>query len=47
MLARELDVNNQETSLRAQEGRLVARDRQLAEWQMQELVVAQKGLEDL
>jgi uncharacterized protein (DUF3084 family) len=46
MLTRELDADARDTGLRDQEGRLVAQERQLAERQMQELVVAQKGLED-
>jgi hypothetical protein len=47
ILACELDVNAQDTGLRDQEAWLVARERQLEEWQMQELVIIQKGLEDL
>jgi hypothetical protein len=47
ILARELDADTRDTGLRDQEARLVARERQLVERQMQELVVAQKGLEDL
>jgi hypothetical protein len=47
ILARELDVDARDTGLRDQEARLVAREQQLAERQMQELVIAQKGLEDL
>jgi hypothetical protein len=47
ILARELDADAQEAGLRDQEARLVARERQLVERQMQELAVAQKGLEDL
>jgi hypothetical protein len=46
ILARELDADARDTGLRDQEARLAVRDRQLAERQMQELVVAQKGLED-
>jgi hypothetical protein len=46
-LARELDTDARDTGLRDQEARLVARERQLAERQLQELVVAHKGLEDL
>jgi hypothetical protein len=42
ILACEFDANSRETGLRDQEARLVARERQ-----MQELVVAQKFLEDL
>jgi uncharacterized protein (DUF3084 family) len=42
ILARELDVDARDTGLRDQEAQLVARERQ-----MQELVVVQKGLEDL
>jgi hypothetical protein len=42
ILARELNVDARETGLRDQEARLAAWERQ-----MQELVVAQKGLEDL
>jgi hypothetical protein len=44
ILARELDADSWETDLRDQEAGLVARERQLAERQMHELVVAQKGL---
>jgi uncharacterized protein (DUF3084 family) len=47
ILARELDADTRDTGLRDQEARLAARERQLVERQMQELVVAQKGLEDL
>jgi hypothetical protein len=47
ILARELDADAREAGLRDQEARLVARERQLAERQIQELVVARKGLEDL
>jgi hypothetical protein len=47
ILACKLDADARETRLRDQEARLLARERQLAECQMQELVVAQKGLEDL
>jgi hypothetical protein len=47
ILAHELDADRRETGLRDQEARLAARERQLAERQMQELAVAQKGLEDL
>jgi glutamate dehydrogenase/leucine dehydrogenase len=47
ILARELDADAQDTGLRDQEAQLVARERQLVERQMQELVVTQKGLEDL
>jgi hypothetical protein len=47
ILARELDVDAREAGLRDQEARLAARVRQLVERQMQELAVAQKGLEDL
>jgi hypothetical protein len=46
ILARELDADARDTGLRDQEARLAVQDRQLAERQMQELVVAQKGLED-
>jgi hypothetical protein len=46
-LARELDADVWEAGLRDQEARLAARERQLAERQMQELAVTQKGLEDL
>jgi hypothetical protein len=46
-LAHELDADAWEASLRDQEARLAARERQLAERQMQELAVARKGLEDL
>jgi hypothetical protein len=42
ILARELDADARDTRLRDQEAQLAARERQ-----MQELVVAQKGLEDL
>jgi uncharacterized protein (DUF3084 family) len=47
ILARDLDADARETGLRDQEARLAAREWQLAERQMQELVIAQKGLEDL
>jgi uncharacterized protein (DUF3084 family) len=47
ILARELDADARDTGLRDQEARLAAQERQLAERQMQELVIAQKGLEDL
>jgi hypothetical protein len=47
VLACELDVDARDTGLRDQEAQLVARERQLLERQMQELVIAQKGLEDL
>jgi hypothetical protein len=47
ILARELDADAQEAGLRDQEARLVARERQLAERQMQELAITRKGLEDL
>jgi hypothetical protein len=47
ILAHELDADRRETGLRDQEARLAARERQLAERQMQELAVTQKGLEDL
>jgi hypothetical protein len=47
ILAHELDVDARDTGLRDQEARLAAREWQLVEWQKQELVVAQKGLEDL
>jgi hypothetical protein len=47
ILVCELNADSQDTGLRDQEARLVARERQLAERQMQELVIAQKGLEDL
>jgi hypothetical protein len=47
ILARELNADTRDTGLRDQEARLAARERQLVERQMQELVVAQKGLEDL
>jgi hypothetical protein len=40
ILARELNADSRETGLRDQEARLVARERQLAERQMQELDVA-------
>jgi hypothetical protein len=42
ILARELDADSRETGLRDPEARLAARERQLAERQMQELVVTQK-----
>jgi uncharacterized protein (DUF3084 family) len=42
ILARELDADARDTGLREQEAQLAARERQ-----MQELVVAQNGLEDL
>jgi uncharacterized protein (DUF3084 family) len=47
ILADELDADSRETGLRDQEARLAARERQLAERQMQELAVVQKVLEDL
>jgi uncharacterized protein (DUF3084 family) len=47
ILARELDADARDTELRDQEARLAAREQQLAERQMQELIVAQRGLEDL
>jgi hypothetical protein len=47
ILACELDANAQDTGLRDQEARLAAREWQLVERQLQELVIAQKGLEDL
>jgi hypothetical protein len=47
VLARELDADARDTGLRDQEAQLVARERQLVERQMEELVVDQKGLEDL
>jgi uncharacterized protein (DUF3084 family) len=47
VLDHELDADARDTGLRDQEAQLVARERQLVERQMQELVVAQKGLEDL
>jgi hypothetical protein len=47
ILARGLDAEAQEAGLRDQEARLVAREWQLAERQMQELAVARKGREDL
>jgi hypothetical protein len=47
ILARELNADARDTELRDQEVRLAAREWQLVERQMQELVVAQKGLEDL
>jgi hypothetical protein len=40
-------VEARDTGLRDQEAQLAARERQLVERQMQELVVTQKGLEDL
>jgi hypothetical protein len=46
-LACELYADSQETGLRDKEARLEAWEWQLVVWQMQELVVAQKGLEDL
>jgi VIT1/CCC1 family predicted Fe2+/Mn2+ transporter len=47
ILDHELNTDSRETGLRDQEARLVARERQLVERQMQELAIAQKGLEDL
>jgi hypothetical protein len=47
ILACELDADAWETGLRDQEAKLAARERQLAERQMQELVVTQKGLKEL
>jgi hypothetical protein len=47
ILAHELNTDARDTGLRDQEARLASRERQLAERQMQKLVVAQKGLEDL
>jgi uncharacterized protein (DUF3084 family) len=47
VLARELDVDARDIGVRYQEAQLAAEERQLVERQMQEPVVAQKGLEDL
>jgi hypothetical protein len=47
ILARELNVDARDTELRDQEAQLVAWERQLVERRMQELVVAQEGLEHL
>jgi hypothetical protein len=47
ILDRELDADAWDTRLRDQEAQLVARERQLVEREMQELVIAQKVLEDL
>jgi hypothetical protein len=47
ILARELDADARDTGLRDQEARLAAREQQLVERQMQELVITQKGLKDL
>jgi GAF domain-containing protein len=47
MWFREMRCYTREAGLRDQEARLAARERQLAEQQMQELAVARKGLEDL
>jgi hypothetical protein len=47
ILSRKLNADAWDTGLRDQEARLAALERQLAERQLQELVVAQKGLEDL
>jgi hypothetical protein len=47
ILTCELDVDARDTGLRNQEAQLAARERQLVEQQLQELVIAQKGLEDL
>jgi hypothetical protein len=47
IIAQEIDADSWETGLRDQEARLVTREWQLAEWQMPEPVVTQKGLEDL
>jgi hypothetical protein len=47
ILARKLNANAREIRLRDQEARLAAQEQQLTERQMQELVVTQKGLEDL
>jgi hypothetical protein len=47
ILSRKLNADARDTGLRDQEARLAALERQLAERQLQELVVAQKGLEDL
>jgi hypothetical protein len=47
ILARELNADSWETSLMDQEARLAAWEWQLVERQMQELVITQKGLEDL
>jgi hypothetical protein len=47
ILAHELDVDSRKAGPRHLEARLAARERQLAERQMQELAVVQNGLEDL
>jgi hypothetical protein len=47
ILPRELDTDARDTGLRDPEAQLVAREWQLVERQIQELVVTQKGLEDL
>jgi hypothetical protein len=47
ILTHELNADARDTGLRDQKAQLAARDRQLLERQMQELVVVQKGLEDL
>jgi hypothetical protein len=47
ILAHKLDADSRGTGLRDQQARLAARERQLVEHEVQELIVAQKGLEDL
>jgi hypothetical protein len=47
IIAQEIDADSWATGLRDQEARLVTREWQLAERQMPEPVVTQKGLEDL
>jgi hypothetical protein len=47
ILAHELDIDSRKAGPRHLEARLAARERQLAERQMQELAVVQNGLEDL
>jgi hypothetical protein len=47
IIAQEINADSWETGLRDQEARLVTREWQLAERQMPEPVVTQKGLEDL
>jgi hypothetical protein len=47
ILVCELNAETRDAGLRDQEARLLARELQLVERQMQELAVARKGLEDL
>jgi hypothetical protein len=47
ILSHKLAVEAKVGDLRAQAAELVVRERQLVEWQMRELAIAQKRLEDL